>query len=246
MIIIIPARLGSTRLPRKFMLDDTGKPLICHTIDRALESTKARKIFVISEDQEILDVVNNYSTAVDTCLTPQCDSGTERIKWFIKNSATIFHEIIVNLQGDEPELSGKYLDELVTILFDDQLVDVATIAAHATPSQYVSRDVVKAVLDHNKNAMYFSRASIPYDSDTALKHIGVYAYRNTFLLANMEPTTLGCESLEQLQWLQSGFRIRVLVKDIKEAGIDTKQEYLSFVKRWEANQNQTITPSKIS
>lgn len=247
-IIIIPARKDSTRLPNKLLLENTGKPLICHTVDRALESKLAQYIVVASEDQEILDAVTEDKAAdnmgcrwrVLKCHTPKCKSGTERVAWTtIQSSLSITDgfendaDIIVNLQGDEPELSGEYLDALITALNNDKSADVATIASPLGKSHLKVPSVVKVVLTHDGNAMYFSRSAIPHNAESGLKHIGVYAYRREFLVAlnSMEPTTLDCESLEQLQWLQSGFKIKVIIKDIKEVGIDTKREYESFVRR---------------
>jgi len=233
-IIIIPARLASTRLPNKLLLAETGKSLLHHTIDRARESKLANKIIVASEDQGILDVV---PSDIITALTPKCFSGSERMAWVTEN-CVMPDNIVVNLQGDEPELSGEHLDSLIQVLQDDSVVDVATLAAPANSLDYKSYSVVKTVLNHDGDAMYFSRCAIPYGAGSAdnvwpLKHIGVYAYRREFLLAlsSMEPTTLGSESLEQLQWLQSGFKIRVLERDIKTTGIDTIDEYQSFVQR---------------
>jgi 3-deoxy-manno-octulosonate cytidylyltransferase (CMP-KDO synthetase) len=149
--------------------------------------------------------------------------------------------IIVNLQGDEPELSGKHLDEMADALVNDNTADVSTLATPASNLDYKSYSVVKVVVTHNDHAMYFSRCPIPYGATptidhNALKHIGAYAYRREFFFAlqQMEPTTLGCESLEQLQWLQSGFRIKVLQRDIKATGIDTLPEYENFVKNWQS------------
>ena len=234
-IVIIPARLGSTRLPRKSVLDETGKPLICHAVDRALESS-AKYVIIASEDQEILDVVENQKRILK-CLTPKCDSGTERVCWTVLNSSFgIDADIIINLQGDEPELPGRYLDEMVDVLISDNTADIVTIATPASDFDYKSHNVVKVVVTHNGYAMYFSRCSIPYGTidHNALKHIGTYAYRREFFLAlqRMESTTLACESLEQLQWLQSGFRIKVLQRNIEATGIDTRSEYDAFVQRW--------------
>jgi 3-deoxy-manno-octulosonate cytidylyltransferase (CMP-KDO synthetase) len=238
-VVVIPARLASTRLPKKLLLDETGKPLICHTIDRAKES-KADEVIVATEDQEIIDVIEDLDYDVSTVFTPVCNSGTDRVAWVANNwyrpdGATPQFNIIVNLQGDEPELKSECINDLIDAC-SDPIIDVATIAAPANNLDYRSHSVVKVVLDHEDNAMYFSRCAIPYDADkdsAPLKHIGVYAYRYEFLLAlgGMKRTTLGSESLEQLQWLQSGFKIRVLKRDIQAVGVDTRQEYDAFVRR---------------
>ena len=141
MIVVIPTRLGSTRLPRKAMLDKTGKPLICHTIDRALESS-ASCVIVASEDQEILDVIADHKRILK-CLTPKCDSGTERVHRAVILNNPLFDDIIVNLQGDEPELPGTYLDEIVDALINDNTADVATLASPASNLDYTSSSVTK-------------------------------------------------------------------------------------------------------
>lgn len=237
-VIVIPARLASTRLPNKLLLDDTGRPLICHTVDRALES-KADAVIVASEDLEILDAVPDHHRVVKR-ETPSCSSGTERVAWVAETHLGDVDKVI-NLQGDEPELDSEHLDALFDAVADP-VVDVATIASPASNLDYKSYSVVKVVVDHDGNAMYFSRCSIPYGTSgdvqresVALKHIGVYAYRFEFLLAlsSMEPTTLGCESLEQLQWLQSGFKVKVLQREVHAIGVDTRQEYDAFVRRWQ-------------
>jgi 3-deoxy-manno-octulosonate cytidylyltransferase (CMP-KDO synthetase) len=233
--IIIPARLGSTRLPRKLLLDDTGYPLLWHTAQRALESKLITDVIIATEDQEIVDVVSKFGhPRIYSAKTPKCNSGTERISWVVQHIKEFDFQFVVNFQGDEPELPGRYIDELVDALVTTPAVDVATLATPISRHSYSSPDVVKVVLDHVENAMYFSRAPIPHgDSDLALAHVGIYAYRLDFLLAmpTLPASTLESEKLEQLQWLQSGFKIRVLTKDLDLVGIDTKEEYNRFVSR---------------
>jgi len=234
-IIVIPARLDSSRLPNKLLLDDTGQPLIFHAIRNACDSSLAKSVVVASEDQKILDIVSNSFHVPDviTFLTPKCASGTERVSW-VANRLVGDVDVIINLQGDEPELSGAQIDYLIQNLLNDSTSDVSTFVVDASKDDYESPNVVKVVADHGGNAMYFSRCSIPHGSDTALKHIGAYAYRMDFLVAlkAMEETTLQCESLEQLQWLQSGFRVKLVELDADLSGIDTRAEYDAFVARF--------------
>ena len=244
--IIIPARLGSTRLPCKSLLCDTGFPLIWHTASRALES-KINDIIIATEDNEIMDVVKGWNhPRIHPIKTPICNSGSERISWVVRNVEFFDFSFVVNFQGDEPELPGKYVDELINALVTNHTIDVATLVTPVSLHDYYSDSVVKVVLDHNKNAMYFSRSPIPHgirhENRIKLAHVGIYAYRLDFLLAmpTLLESTLQSEELEQLQWLQSGFKIRVLEKDLDLVGIDTQEEYDRFVKR--ERKRKTICP----
>lgn len=235
--IIIPARLGSTRLPRKLLLEDTGFPLLWHTAERALESELINDVIIATEDREIMGVVAKFGhPRIYAVQTPKCNSGTERISWVVQHIKEFDFQFVVNFQGDEPELPGSYVDQLIDALVTDPMLDVTTLATTILEEDYHSPSVVKVVCTSGGNAMYFSRAPIPYnDHQAALAHIGVYAYRLDFLLAlpTMSACTLGSERLEQLQWLQNGFKIRVLVKrDLDLVGIDTREEYDRFVNRY--------------
>lgn len=232
--IIIPARLGSTRLPRKLLLDDTGFPLLWHTAQRALESKLITEVIIATEDKEIFDVAAKFGhPRIYPVRTPKCKSGTERITWVVRNVKEFDFQFVVNFQGDEPELPGSLVDELVIALVDNPSIDIATVATPASAADYVSDSVVKVVLNHIEGAMYFSRSPIPHGGGDALAHVGIYAYRLDFLLAlpTLVAGTLESERLEQLQWLQSGFKIRVLTRDLDLVGIDTRKEYDRFVKR---------------
>ena len=231
-VIIIPARLGSTRLPRKLLLNDTGFPLLWHTAQRALESKLINDVIIATEDREIANIVARFGhPRIYPVTTPKCNSGTERVSWVVKHIKEFDYSFVVNFQGDEPELPGKYVDELVGALMTEQ-VDVATLATPASHSDYNSPSVVKVVLDHRDHAMYFSRSPIPHNGP-ALAHVGIYAYKLEFLIAlpTLAAGTLETEKLEQIQWLQSGFRVKVLKRNLDIVGIDTQEEYNRFVKR---------------
>lgn len=234
--IIIPARLNSTRLPGKLLLKETGYPLLWHTTTNALKSELANVVIIATEDQEIHDEVMKFGVSnVYVVQTPPCNSGTDRIAWVVENvqDFTNDFDIVVNFQGDEPELDGKYADELIGVVENNPIIDVSTLCYHGSVNEYHSPDVVKIVTDHNGRAMYFSRSPIPYGSGNGLNHVGIYAYRRDFLLAipTMIPTTFQTEKLEQLQWLQSGFHIQAVKMDHKTVGVDTREEYENFVNR---------------
>jgi len=224
-IVIIPARLESVRLPNKLLLEETGKPLILHTVDAAKKYFD--NVVVATEDKEIYEACHKY---IDVVLTGKYDSGTARIAAI---AATYDWGVLVNWQGDEPELDGQYVQDML-VDFDDPNIDIVTLAARATPEEYNSPDVVKVVVTHENIAMYFSRCPIPHNGQSvALKHIGIYAFRREFLLAfpSLEIDQYACERLEQLNWLQSGFRIKVCIRHIETAGIDTREEYDGFCLR---------------
>lgn len=224
-VVIIPARLESIRLPNKLLLDETGKPLILYTIDAAKKYFG--NVIIATEDREIYEACQNYA---DVRLTGKHNSGTARIAALASKNNW---DIIINWQGDEPELDGQYVQDML-VDFDDPNIDIVTLAALASPEEYNSPDVVKVVVTHENMAMYFSRCPIPHNGQSiALKHIGIYAFRREFLLAfpSLEEDQYSCERLEQLNWLQSGFRIKVCIRHIETAGIDTAEEYKAFVKR---------------
>jgi len=232
--IIIPARLASTRLPRKLLLTDTGHPLIWHTIQRALESKLADNIIVATEDPEIYSAVESYSIPrVSAVMTPPCNNGTQRVS--VVQERLPESRIIINLQGDEPELPGIYIDELIAVLDNSQSA-IATIAAPATDDEVNSPSVVKVTVTQPPHrALYFSRSRIPY-AGPVLKHFGLYAYTPIFFNAYRSEkfdTQYPSESLEQLSWLENRWTIDVLVKNrIDNVGIDTREEYDAFVQRW--------------
>jgi 3-deoxy-manno-octulosonate cytidylyltransferase (CMP-KDO synthetase) len=232
--IIIPARLDSIRLPKKLLLSDTGMPLIWHTIQRAKSSKLSNSVIVATDSYEIFNEIKEHVAVV---ITGQHNSGTERIADCCKLLVEKFgpDDIVVNLQGDEPELECDHIDGLIGGLKENEDCDIATLASSASQDEYASPDVVKVVINNNGHAMYFSRCPIPYQAPSSLKHVGIYAYRIGFLnqLNNMKSPCEHYENekLEQLQWLENGFNIKVLVRDIKTAGIDTREEYDAFVKR---------------
>jgi len=221
--------------------------MIWHTV-RCAKSTELSDSIVVATDS---DEIKMCFGSTDVVMTEKCCSGTERVVSCCNIKKFGPRDIIVNLQGDEPELEHEYVDDLITSLMQDENCDVATLASLASSDEYVNPNVVKVVMDNNSHAMYFSRCSIPYHAQKkrffhrrlgyarvgdSFKHVGVYAYRMSFLnqLSNMKPPKAchDSEKLEQLQWLENGFNIKVLVRDIKSTGIDTREEYDNFVKRW--------------
>ena len=205
--IIIPARLDSQRLPRKLLKNDTGYPLIWHTIQNANRSKVATSVIVVTDSDEIKDAIKDEAEVV---ITGHCDSGTQRVA--AAQRLRSLRGYIVNVQGDEPAVDMSHVDELFTSLETGIDTDVVTIATKASSEEYDNPNVVKVVTGANDQAMYFSRSPIPHGGpQNSLKHIGVYAYRSSFLdmIHTLTPANrTASENLEQLQWLENGRKIK--------------------------------------
>lgn len=240
--IIIPARLASTRLPRKLLLNETGKSVLQHTYEAASLSQKADQVIVAADDPEIVSEVESFGgRVVLTDSNHTC--GTDRVAEVARG---LDHEIIVNVQGDEPEISPAAIDLAIEILEKDTRVPVSTLATPIRDRSVLENpNCVKVVLDSAGMAIYFSRSVIPcprqwndsyLESTPAafLQHVGLYGYRREFLLEIPQlpiPLMEGIESLEQLRVLASGYTISVGLIDHPIAGIDTPEDYASFVRR---------------
>lgn len=235
--VVIPARYASTRLPGKPLLDIAGKPMVIHVAERASKSG-AQQVVVATDDARIADVVKQYGfAAVMTRADHQ--SGTDRIAEVAFNQGWQDDAIIVNVQGDEPLIDASLIVEVAAKLANSPQAVMAT-ACHAIHNQadFLNPNIVKVVLDNQDNALYFSRASIPYPRDAfasnqnfpvgmpAYRHVGIYAYRAGFLkqYASIPPAMIEqYESLEQLRVLYQGYKIAVAISDnAPAAGVDTE------------------------
>jgi 3-deoxy-manno-octulosonate cytidylyltransferase (CMP-KDO synthetase) len=241
--VVIPARFASTRLPRKLLLRETGKTLIQHTFEAAQRAQRPRAICVATDHEDIFREVRAFGGNV-RMTDPAATSGTDRVAEIARQLTDA--DILVNVQGDEPELTGAAIDQVVELLQRNPAAEMATLA---TPIR--SRDqlrdpaCVKVVFDDAGRAMYFSRSPIPHvrdwtdgllDRDPPLffQHVGLYAYRRDFLLqlAQMPRSTMEVlENLEQLRVLTAGHTILVGTVDEPTAGIDTPADYRAFVSR---------------
>jgi 3-deoxy-manno-octulosonate cytidylyltransferase (CMP-KDO synthetase) len=238
-VAVIPARFASTRLPGKPLLSETGRPLIQHVYDAARAAACFRRVIVATDDTRIADAVRAFGGEV-AMTRDDHPSGTDRVAEVAAGLPDA--EIIVNVQGDEPELSPATLETLVATIRDDPRVAMATLATPIRDERtYRDPSAVKVVRDRQGRALYFSRAPIPHHRDGspvppgALLHLGLYAYRRAFLLglAGMEPTPLETlEKLEQLRVLEHGEPIAVGVVEEYGVGIDTPEDYRRFVERW--------------
>lgn len=242
---IIPARHASTRLPGKPLLSDTGRPMIQHVVDAARRSTRLTRIIVATDDERIAEAVRAFGGEVAMTRADH-PSGTDRIAEVAQSIADA--SIIVNLQGDEPEISGEALDLVVTLLENDLDAPMATLATPIrTEAVYRDPSCVKVVCSSRNRALYFSRSPIPCHRDglpestealpLAHLHLGLYAYRRDFLLeyARMSQSLLErTEKLEQLRVLEAGYPIAIGFIEEPSIGIDTPEDYRRFVERWRA------------
>jgi len=241
--VIIPARYASTRLPGKPLLDRTGKPLIVHVVEQAAKAKLAKSVIVATDDRRIAEGVKRHGhTAVMT--RADHPNGSSRIAEVAAGLPKGF-EIIVNVQGDEPEIEPEVIDRLIERLkINSELV--ATVVCPFAPSEDPANpNVVKVVVGRNGRCLYFSRSVIPhqrdrdYDSPAYLKHLGIYAYRRHFLdlYTRMPPTPAEqAEQLEQLRILEHGHAIGAIAVEKAHQGIDTPEQYDAFVKRFQQSQ----------
>ena len=244
--IVIPARLASTRLPRKLLLSETGKPLIQHTYEAAAKATLPVGIVVAADCEEIAVAVRAFGGRVELT-SPDCASGTDRVAEIARRLPDV--DVFVNVQGDEPEISAEAIDLAVSLLASDASAVMSTLATPIrSRERFHDPACVKVVFNQRQEAMYFSRAPIPFARDwqdsllTAdpphfFQHIGLYAYRRDFLLRLAEiPRALieQIENLEQLRVLAAGHTICVGLINEPTIGIDTPADYRAFVERCRA------------
>jgi len=245
-VAIIPARYGSTRFPGKPLAAETGKPLIQHVCERVAAARGVERVIVATDDTRIAEAVTGFGG--EAMMTrPDHASGTDRVAEVVQRLAEAGErpELVVNVQGDEPEMEPEAIDALIELMDSDPQVPMGTLACRFSRREDVENPAcVKVVIDAAGHAMYFSRSLVPYPRDTGgkvddpgrwLLHLGIYAYRPSFLekLTREPPCELEqAERLEQLRALHLGARIAVAVVDRASTGIDTPQQYAAFVERY--------------
>ncbi|GBD86435.1 3-deoxy-manno-octulosonate cytidylyltransferase [bacterium BMS3Abin03] len=233
---IIPARFASTRLMGKPLADIGGKPLIQHTYESAGKSKLLNKVILAVDDKKVAQVARDFGAEVVE--TPKnLETGSDRIAFVAKGLEEA--AIIVNIQGDEPFISGSMIDQAIEPLLFDRNVNVSTLAKKIERVKELnSPDVVKVVFDYNNFAMYFSRSPIPFVRGAAsgkdainrtemYKHIGLYVFRKNWLLefTRLKQTDLEkTEKLEQLRMLENGFKIKIVVTELESIGVDTPED----------------------
>lgn len=237
-IVIIPSRYESTRFPGKPLADIGGKMMIQRVYEQA--SKAIDEVWVATDDQRIVEAVKSFGgNVVMTSLDHQ--SGTDRCAEAVLKASEITgktYDIVINVQGDEPFMQPHEIELIKECFINSPDTEIATLIQPILKNEDIFRsDVVKVVLDNELNAIYFSRSPVPYivktDESKWLKsypfygHVGLYAYRNAVLqqLAKLNEGLLEkVESLEQLRWLENGFKIKTNVTDSDNFGIDTPED----------------------
>jgi len=261
-VAIIPARLGSTRFPRKALADDTGKPMVVHVCEQAAKAESVGRVVVATDAEEIKSAVEAHGfEAVMT--DPAHTNGTSRLAEAAKVLKLKAQHIVVNVQGDEPEIEPMIIDGAIAAACLEKQVSwcpelgplgaaVGTVACPIDDLEEAKNpNIVKVVIGLIESdqavaqAIYFSRAPIPHDRDTTgtaryFRHVGIYAYSVSALIAyqSLEESPLErIECLEQLRWLENGYPIAVAIRESTHTGIDTPVQYQAFVERYQAKKS---------
>ncbi len=217
---VIPARYASTRFPGKVLARICDKPMIYWVHEGASKSKRLDDLYVATDDQRVKQETILFGGKVIMTSSEHL-SGTDRVAEAAENFDA---DVIVNIQGDEPLISPRAIDEVIEPFYHDDRIGMATLCRRAKkPEEIIDPNTVRVVFDNNFDALYFSRATIPFNRDLKIadwlehnpyyQHIGIYAYRKHFLtkLAKLPQTQLeGIEKLEQLRVLESGYKIRVV------------------------------------
>jgi 3-deoxy-manno-octulosonate cytidylyltransferase (CMP-KDO synthetase) len=232
-IVVVPARRASTRLPNKLLLEESGQPLLAHTLSQCLAAKLPGQVIAAVDDPDLANAAR--AAGAEAVLTdPDLPSGTDRM--WAAAQAYPEAEFLVNVQGDEAEIEPAAIDAVCQALLDG--AEAVTLSAPLAQDAFADPAAVKVVTDLKGNALYFSRAAIPHPRNQfgspARLHVGVYGYRRQTLqsFASWAPTPLEqTESLEQLRLLEHGVALRVLEWSRAFAGIDTRSDYDAFLER---------------
>jgi len=228
-VAVIPARYAATRLPGKPLLKESGKYLVQHVYEAAASCRKIDRVVVATDDERIAQAVRSFGGEA-RLTSPAHPNGTSRIA---EVAEQLDAEVVLNVQGDEPELPAHILESLVEAAREAPMATLATPFTDLREADLPQR--VKVVLDRTGHALYFSRSRIPHGDGSPLLHLGLYGFQRRFLLefAKLPPAPLeSAERLEQLRALEHGFRIKVgIVAWRSFGGIDTPQDYREFLKR---------------
>ena len=237
-IIAIPARFGSTRFPGKVLTKLAGRPVIQHVYEACLRANLGR-VIIATESTEVVTTCMQFGGNV-VLTTADCQSGTDRIY-----QATQYGEesFIINVQGDEPFIKPSTIVKIAELLQDDKTCDIATAVMATTDDDEIDNpNVVKAVLDQNMRALYFSRARVPFEREPSDKpqfvywhHCGIYGYRRAALkrFVSLPQSPLEkIEKLEQLRALEAGMTIKCVQIDRSGPSIDTKEDLHRAERYW--------------
>ena len=221
---ILPARIGSKRLPKKILADIDGKPMVVHVAERAMQSKLLEKVILAIDSNEAKQVLSDFDLEI-VMTSRDHVSGTDRVTEVVKGLDSA--ELIINIQGDEPLLEPKVIDGLIKI-FDDSAVSMGTVVSRKIGIRdYLDRNVVKAFLDENQNAYDFKRDIYDSDIGGVFRHIGFYGFdRDTLLQFSSLPASKNeiKYSLEQFRALDNGIKIKAFISNARQQAIDSPED----------------------
>ncbi len=238
-VVIIPARLGSSRLPNKVILDICGKPMVQHVFEAASKAKGIASVYIATDSEEVKRVCEHFTSNI-IMTAKEHESGTDRLAEAVES---IECDNIINVQGDEPLMDPELISALAQNFENENVQMVSAMHKIKTTAELKSPNAVKVTVDKNSNALYFSRSIIPHHRDewetllnhhttipTALKfykHIGIYGYKKEFLqeYSKMEQTYLEkLEKLEQLRVLENGYKIKMIETEYEPVGVDVQED----------------------
>lgn len=228
-LAVVPCRYGSTRFPGKPLVQLLGKPMVQHVVERCREAGVFSRVIVATDDERISSAVKSFGGEV-VMTSPECASGTDRVAEVARGLSLESSAVVVNVQGDEPAVRPEALVAL-TNAFTTAAVVMATLVRPLRDDERTNSNVVKAVLGEANQALYFSRADLPFQRDTSTvqrwAHVGLYGYRSATLqrLAALVPTELErSEALEQLRALGHGIGITCVRTELPNIGVDRPED----------------------
>jgi 3-deoxy-manno-octulosonate cytidylyltransferase (CMP-KDO synthetase) len=244
-VIIIPARLDSSRLPKKVLLDLKGKTVLQRVYEQCLKVKNVDGVYVATDSIEIKEVCETFTNNVIITKSTH-KSGTDRIGEAV---SAIDCDIVINVQGDEPFIEPSLIEALVNSFVNSEISMSSAMSKISNVKDLQNTNVVKVVTDLHNNALFFSRSLIPFPRDVKeisiakevieesqfFRHIGIYGYRKDFLLhfVNLEQSYLEkVEKLEQLRALENGFKIKMIEASSSLIGIDTQEDYEEALKKY--------------
>ena len=244
-VIVIPARLDSSRLPKKVLLDLNGKTVLQRVYEQCLKVKNIDEVYIATDSLEIKEVCETFTNQVIITKSNH-QSGTDRIGEAI---SSIDCDIVINVQGDEPFIEPSLIEALVNSFSNSEISMSSAMSKINNVKDLQNSNVVKVVVDRQNNALFFSRSMLPFPRDVKeistsnevleesqfFRHIGIYGYRKEFLLhyVNMGQSPLEkIEKLEQLRALENGFKIKMIESDSGLMGIDTREDYEEALKKY--------------
>ena len=244
-VIVIPARLDSSRLPKKVLLDLNGKTVLQRVYEQCLKVKNVDEVYIATDSLEIKEVCETFTDKIIITKSTH-QSGTDRIGEAI---SSIDCDIVINVQGDEPFIEPSLIEALVNSFSNSDISMSSAMSKINNVKDLQNSNVVKVVVDSQNNALFFSRSMLPFPRDVKeisssnevlekyqfFRHIGIYGYRKEFLLhyVNMEQSPLEkIEKLEQLRALENGFKIKMIETNSSLMGIDTHEDYEEALKKY--------------